>query len=98
MMIVKSLTPGKGVPAKETPRSSQYIDHRRDPCGCKVESKRLRNKRRCYRDWSLWCGGGYRQDELGTTAVYATQESGESLQLGGGDVESQVGADRKRTR
>ncbi|KAL5550288.1 hypothetical protein UlMin_000464 [Ulmus minor] len=25
-------------------------DHRKDPCGCKVISKRLRNKRRCYRN------------------------------------------------
>ena len=46
---------------------------------------------------SLWRDGGYRQDRLGTTAVYGTQESGESSWLGGGDVESQVGADRKRT-
>ena len=47
---------------------------------------------------NLWHGGGCRQDGLGTTAVYETQESGESPWLEGGDVESQVGADRKRTR
>ena len=47
---------------------------------------------------SLWHGGGYRQDWLGTTAVYETQELGESPWLGRGDVESQVGADRKMTR
>ena len=47
---------------------------------------------------SLWHDGGYRQDGLGTMAVYGTQESGESPWLGGGDVESQVGADWKRTR
>ena len=47
---------------------------------------------------NLWRDDGCRQDEHGTTAVYGTQESGESSQLGGGNVESQVGADRKRTR
>ena len=50
MVIVKSLTPG-GCRPKELRRSSQYIDHKKDLCGCKVESKGLRNKRRCYRDW-----------------------------------------------
>ena len=47
---------------------------------------------------SLWCSGGYRQGGLGTTTVYGTQESSEIPWLGGGDVESQVGADWKRTR
>ena len=47
---------------------------------------------------SLWRDGGYRQSGLGTTAVYGTQESGESSRLGGEDVESQVGADRNMTR
>ena len=47
---------------------------------------------------SLCCGGGCRQDGLGTTAVYETQESSESPWLKGGDVKSQVRADRNRTR
>ena len=47
---------------------------------------------------SLWGGGGCRQGGISTTMVYGTQEAGESPWLGGGDVESQVGADRKRTR
>ena len=46
----------------------------------------------------LWRGGGCRQGELGTMAEYGAQESGESFRLGGGDIESQVEADRKRTR
>ena len=45
---------------------------------------------------SLWRGGGCKQGGLSTTVVYGTQELGESPLLGGGgDVESQVGADRK---
>ena len=47
---------------------------------------------------SLWHDGICRQDKLGTSAVYGTQESGESSWLGGRDEESQVGADRKMTR
>ena len=45
---------------------------------------------------SLWRGGGCRQGGLGTTAVFGTQESGESPWLGGGDVVSPVGVDMKR--
>ena len=45
---------------------------------------------------SLWHGGGCREDGLGTTIVYGTQESSESPWLGEGDVESQVRADSTR--
>ena len=44
---------------------------------------------------SLWRSGGCRHDRLGTMAMYETQELGESHWLGGGNVESQVGANRK---
>ena len=57
MIIVKSLTPGGGggvCRPKELRLSSQYIDHRKDPCGCKVESKGLRNKKRCYCDRGVY--------------------------------------------
>ena len=66
-----------------------------DLCGCKVESKRLWNERRCYRNWEsmarrwllarwVWHYGGV-----------GTQESSESPWLEGVDVESQVGVEKK---
>ena len=90
MMNVKSLTPG-GCRPKELRRSSQYTEYWKIHGGRKVESKRLWNERRCYRDresmarqWLLarraWHYGGV-----------GTQELGESFWLGGGNVESQVG-------
>ena len=39
-----------GVPAKGTPTVKSVNMVLEDPCGCKVESKRLWSKRRCYRD------------------------------------------------
>ena len=44
---------------------------------------------------SLWRGGGGRQGGFGTMAVCGTKELGESSRLGKGDVESQVGANKK---
>ena len=64
----------------------------------KVESKRLGTKEDFTVTGIIWRGSGCRQGGLGTTAVYGTQESGESPWLGGGDIKSQVGVDSKRTR
>ena len=40
----------RGVPAKGTPTVKSVHMVLEDLCGCKVESKRLWSKRRCYRD------------------------------------------------
>ena len=88
----------KGCRPKELRWSNQHVDHRKDPCGCKIESKRLGTKEEVTVTGNLWLGGGCLQGWIGTTVVYGTQESGESSLLGGGNVESQVEADRKRTR
>ena len=70
MMILKSLTPGGGVPAKGTPTVKSVNMVLEDPRGdAKYSPNDYGAKEDVTVTGRLWRGGGCRQGLLGTTAV-----------------------------
>lgn len=79
-----------GVPAKGTLTVKSTHRVLVDPCGCKVESKWLWSKRRCYRDWEVVARRWLKARFAWHFSGVGTQESGENTWSGkGGDVESE---------